>query len=67
MKFDLCDLIQVLHAFAAEGAHCGKIRDILNASDVSFELVCAFSYFFSYFEYMLTYPVINFQDYEILY
>ncbi|XP_031265739.1 dnaJ homolog subfamily C GRV2 [Pistacia vera] len=26
--------IEVLHAFAAEGAHCTKVRDILNASDV---------------------------------
>ncbi|CAH9079869.1 unnamed protein product [Cuscuta europaea] len=26
--------IEVLHAFAAEGAHCMKVRDILNASDV---------------------------------
>ncbi|CAL9076451.1 unnamed protein product [Musa textilis] len=26
--------VEVLHAFATEGAHCGKIRDILNASDV---------------------------------
>jgi hypothetical protein len=27
--------IQVLHAFATEGAHCTKVRDILDASDVS--------------------------------
>ncbi|TYJ29378.1 hypothetical protein E1A91_A06G065500v1 [Gossypium mustelinum] len=26
--------IEVLHAFAAEGAHCIKVREILNASDV---------------------------------
>ncbi|KAK1550399.1 hypothetical protein Q3G72_018388 [Acer saccharum] len=26
--------IEVLHAFATEGAHCTKVRDILNASDV---------------------------------
>lgn len=26
--------IEVLHAFATEGAHCIKVRDILNASDV---------------------------------
>ncbi|XP_057968700.1 dnaJ homolog subfamily C GRV2 isoform X2 [Malania oleifera] len=26
--------IEVLHAFATEGAHCSKVRDILNASDV---------------------------------
>ncbi|VFQ97007.1 unnamed protein product [Cuscuta campestris] len=26
--------IEVLHAFAAEGSHCMKVRDILNASDV---------------------------------
>ncbi|CAH9071544.1 unnamed protein product [Cuscuta epithymum] len=26
--------IEVLHAFAAEGAHCMKVRDVLNASDV---------------------------------
>ncbi|XP_055820252.1 dnaJ homolog subfamily C GRV2-like isoform X2 [Solanum dulcamara] len=26
--------LQVLHAFAAEGAHCTKVREILNASDV---------------------------------
>ncbi|XP_011012557.1 PREDICTED: dnaJ homolog subfamily C GRV2 [Populus euphratica] len=26
--------IEVLHAFATEGAHCNKVRDILNASDV---------------------------------
>jgi hypothetical protein len=32
-------LIQVLHAFATEGAHCTKVRDILNASNVSLENV----------------------------
>lgn len=26
--------IEVLHAFATEGAHCSKVRDILSASDV---------------------------------
>ncbi|KAK9269493.1 hypothetical protein L1049_001268 [Liquidambar formosana] len=26
--------VEVLHAFATEGAHCTKVRDILNASDV---------------------------------
>lgn len=26
--------IEVLHAFATEGAHCNKVREILNASDV---------------------------------
>ncbi|XP_015163448.1 dnaJ homolog subfamily C GRV2 isoform X1 [Solanum tuberosum] len=26
--------VEVLHAFAAEGAHCTKVREILNASDV---------------------------------
>lgn len=26
--------IEVLHAFATDGAHCSKVRDILNASDV---------------------------------
>ncbi|KAM7257798.1 hypothetical protein ACFE04_013539 [Oxalis oulophora] len=26
--------IEVLHAFATEGAHCTKVRDILNSSDV---------------------------------
>lgn len=26
--------IEVLHAFAAEGAHCTRVRDLLNASDV---------------------------------
>ncbi|XP_047308725.1 dnaJ homolog subfamily C GRV2-like [Impatiens glandulifera] len=26
--------IEVLHAFATEGAHCAKVREILNASDV---------------------------------
>ncbi|XP_050212529.1 dnaJ homolog subfamily C GRV2 isoform X2 [Mercurialis annua] len=26
--------VEVLHAFATEGAHCSKVRDILNASDV---------------------------------
>ncbi|KAK1282702.1 hypothetical protein QJS10_CPB22g00984 [Acorus calamus] len=26
--------VEVLHAFAADGAHCMKVRDILNASDV---------------------------------
>ncbi|KAK6941565.1 GYF domain 2 [Dillenia turbinata] len=26
--------IEVLHAFASEGAHCTKVREILNASDV---------------------------------
>ncbi|XP_038711380.1 dnaJ homolog subfamily C GRV2 isoform X1 [Tripterygium wilfordii] len=26
--------VEVLHAFSAEGAHCTKVRDILNASDV---------------------------------
>jgi hypothetical protein len=26
---------QVLHAFATEGAHCSKVREILNSSDVS--------------------------------
>uniref|UniRef100_A0A452YQI8 Uncharacterized protein n=1 Tax=Aegilops tauschii subsp. strangulata TaxID=200361 RepID=A0A452YQI8_AEGTS len=25
---------QVLHAFATEGAHCAKVREILNSSDV---------------------------------
>lgn len=28
-------LIQVLHAFATEGAHCSSVREILDASDVS--------------------------------
>lgn len=27
--------VQVLHAFATEGAHCNKVREILNASEVS--------------------------------
>lgn len=26
--------IQVLHAFATEGAHCSKVRDILDSSEV---------------------------------
>ncbi|KAG0472993.1 hypothetical protein HPP92_014850 [Vanilla planifolia] len=26
--------VEVLHAFATDGAHCAKVRDILNASDV---------------------------------
>ncbi|EEF47017.1 heat shock protein binding protein, putative [Ricinus communis] len=26
--------VEVLHAFATEGAHCNKVREILNASDV---------------------------------
>ncbi|XP_008800082.2 dnaJ homolog subfamily C GRV2 [Phoenix dactylifera] len=26
--------VEVLHAFATEGAHCAKVRDILNSSDV---------------------------------
>ncbi|KAK1696170.1 hypothetical protein QYE76_012867 [Lolium multiflorum] len=26
--------VEVLHAFATEGAHCSKVREILNASDV---------------------------------
>ncbi|KAF2286872.1 hypothetical protein GH714_034375 [Hevea brasiliensis] len=26
--------IEVLHAFATEGAHCNKVHEILNASDV---------------------------------
>jgi hypothetical protein len=30
-----CMLNQVLHAFATEGAHCTKVREILNNSDVS--------------------------------
>lgn len=37
-------LVQVLHAFATEGAHCTKVRDILNASDVSCDTCSDFSY-----------------------
>jgi hypothetical protein len=35
--------IQVLHAFATEGAHCTKVRDILNASNVSLNKLFIFS------------------------
>lgn len=27
--------LQVLHAFATEGAHCARVREVLNSSDVS--------------------------------
>lgn len=38
-------ILQVLHAFATEGAHCAKVRDILNASDVSSNLTNLFLFF----------------------
>ena len=30
-------ILQVLHAFATEGAHCSKVRDLLDSSEVSYE------------------------------
>jgi len=29
---------QVLHGFATEGAHCSKVREILDASEVSCDI-----------------------------
>lgn len=37
LSFLIILLLQVLHAFATEGAHCSKVRDILSASDVSLD------------------------------
>ncbi|CAI0389808.1 unnamed protein product [Linum tenue] len=31
---DYCCWVQVLHAFATEGAHCSKVRELLESSDV---------------------------------
>lgn len=42
-SYGLTMLVQVLHAFAAEGAHCSKVRDILSASDVSLKTYFYFS------------------------
>lgn len=36
-KFLFASFTQVLHAFATDGAHCAKVREILNASNVSFK------------------------------
>jgi hypothetical protein len=35
LSYFFCLITQVLHAFATEGAHCARVREVLNSSDVS--------------------------------
>ena len=48
MSLSFILLIQVLHAFATEGAHCSSVREILDASDVSFSSLDPFPFILSW-------------------